>query len=207
MTNQAQYPVAISVDYPDRALDRPSTLLRIFYLVPILVVLSALSYIGVQGGQHIPLIGEAGLLALAPALMIVFRQKYPRWWFDWNVQMMAFSNRICAYFALMSDKYPSTDHKQYINLEVLYPDVERDLNRLLPLVKWLLAIPHYVVLLVLNIATVFAVIMCWFAIMFTGRYPRRFFDFVEGVMRWNNRVIGYALVLVTDEYPPFSLAA
>jgi hypothetical protein len=205
--NQAQYPVALSIEYPDRVLDRPSTVLRIFYLVPTLIVLSALSYIGVQGSHHLSLLGEAGLLALAPALMIVFRQKYPRWWFDWNVQMMAFTNRIYAYFALMSDKYPSTDDAQYVNLTVDYPDVARDLNRFMPLVKWLLALPHYVALLVLNVAAVFAVIVCWFAILFTGRYPRSFFNFVEGVMRWNNRVVGYSLILVTDQYPPFSLAA
>jgi hypothetical protein len=107
----------------------------------------------------------------------------------------------------MSDKYPSTDDEQYVNLEVVYPDVPRDLNRFLPLVKWLLAIPHYVVLLFLNIGALLAASICWFAILFTGRYPRGLFNFVEGVMRWNNRVLGYAVLLVTDKYPPFTLAA
>ena len=87
-----------------------------------------------------------------------------------------------------------------------YPDAERDLNRWLPLVKWLLAIPHFIVLVFLWIAAFFVVVVAWFAILFTGRYPRGLFDFVVGVGRWTNRVTAYAIVLVTDEYPPFRLA-
>ena len=92
-----------------------------------------------------------------------------------------------------------------MRLDFPYPDAKRDLNRWLPLVKWLLAIPHYIVLLFLYLALIVLVIGAWFAILFTGRYPRGIFDFVEGVIRWHNRVVGYALILVTDRYPPFSL--
>jgi hypothetical protein len=138
--------------------------------------------------------------------MIVFRQKYPRWWFDWNLELLRFTNRVGVYLALMDDHYPATDEQQAVYLDYPYPDAQRDLNRWLPLVKWFLAIPHYVVLFFLGIAAVVVVIVAWFAILFTGRYPKEMFDFVESVIRWNNRVIGYAFVLVTDEYPPFRLA-
>jgi hypothetical protein len=135
----------------------------------------------------------------------VFRQKYPRWWFDWNLELLRFSNRIGVYVALMDDHYPSTDEQQSVHLDYSYPDVSRDLNRWLPLVKWILALPHFIVLFFLGIAAVMAVVIAWFSILVTGRYPRSLFDFVQGVMRWENRVVGYAIVLITDEYPPFRL--
>jgi len=140
-------------------------------------------------------------------LMILFRQKYPRWWFDWNLELLRFENRVVAYLALMDDKYPSTDERQAVTLDFPYPDAKQGLNRWLPLVKWLLAIPHYIVLIFLSLAALVCVILAWFAILFTGRYPRGLFDFVLGVIRWGNRVTGYAFVLVTDQYPPWSLNA
>jgi hypothetical protein len=139
--------------------------------------------------------------------MILFRRKYPRWWFDWNLELQRFSTRVIAYVALMDDRYPSTDEAQSVHLDYVYPDAQRDLNRWLPLVKWLLAIPHYVVLIFLWLASVVAVVLAWFSILFTGRYPAGLFTFVEGVMRWSQRVGAYAFLLVTDAYPPFRLAA
>ena len=150
--------------------------------------------------------GAGGLLFLGPLLMILFRQKYPRWWFDWNLELQRFGNRVGTYLALMNDSYPSTDDHQWVELDYSYPDAAADLNRWLPLVKWLLAIPHYIVLFFLDIAAFFAVIVAWFAILFTGRYPRSIFTFAEGVFRWHNRVVAYAFTLVTDRYPPFRLA-
>jgi hypothetical protein len=210
MQNQP-YPVRFSVDYPDRGLDRLSTLLRIFWVIPIAIVLGAVSG-GTWGwsaddATATGAAGAGGVLFFAPLMMIVFRQKYPRWWFDWNLELQRFSNRVGVYLALMDDRYPATDDHQSVHLDYQYPEAARDLNRWLPLVKWLLAIPHYVVLFFLNLAAILAVIVAWFAILFTGRYPRGLFTFVEGVIRWDNRVVGYALTLVTDEYPPFSLSA
>ena len=150
--------------------------------------------------------GAGGLLFFGPLLMILFRRKYPRWWFDFNLEFQRFANRAWVYLALMDDRYPSTTDHQSVRLDYAYPDATRDLNRWLPLVKWFLAIPHYIVLLVLDTVAVFGVIVAWVAILFTGRYPRTIFDFVAGVIRWNNRVIGYAFTLVTDRYPPFSLS-
>jgi Domain of unknown function (DUF4389) len=204
------YPVSFSVDYPDRALDRTTTFFRIFTAIPIAIVLGAVaggtwewSY---SNGASGVAAGAGGLLFFGPLLMIVFRQKYPRWWFDWNLELQRFGSRVSAYLALMDDRYPSTDEHQSVHLDYSYPDVAENLNRWLPLVKWFLAIPHYIVLFFLDIAAFVMAIVAWFAILFTGRYPRSVFDFIEGVFRWHNRVIGYALTLVTDQYPPFRLA-
>jgi hypothetical protein len=203
------YRVRLAVDYPDRDLNRLTTGLRIFTVIPIAIVLGT---IGGYGGQSdasaetsTVAIGGTGLLFLPPLLMIVFRQKYPRWWFDWNRELLRFINRVGVYVALMDDRYPSTDEQQAVHLDLDYPDAREELNRWLPIVKWLLAIPHYVVLAFLYLGAVVVVIGAWFAILFTGRYPRGIFDYVEGVIRWHNRVAGYALILVTDRYPPFRL--
>jgi hypothetical protein len=208
---QAPYPVQFSVDYPDRDLNRVTTAFRIFTAIPIAIVLGTIAggtwQWSSEHGATTTVAAAGGLLFLGPLLMILFRQKYPRWWFDWNLELQRFSNRVGIYVALMDDKYPSTDDHQSVHLEYHYPDAARDLNRWLPLVKWLLAIPHYIVLFFLDIAAVVVVIVTWFAILFTGRYPRGMFDFIEGVIRWHNRVVGYALTLVTDQYPPFRLTA
>jgi hypothetical protein len=209
------YPVTFSVDYPDRELNRLTTFFRLLTVIPIGIVLAFVSGggwggpggIGDAGGdtRYTLAISGGGLLFAAPLVMILFRQKYPRWWFDWNLQLLRFTNRVGAYLALLRDEYPSTDEEQAVHLEIAYPDAKNDLNRWLPLVKWFLAIPHYVVLLFLVIAAIVVVIIAWFAILFTGRYPQGLFDFVVGVIRWSIRVEAYALVLTTDRYPPFSL--
>jgi hypothetical protein len=205
-----EHPVRFSVDYPDRPLNRLTTAFRVFTVIPIAIVLASIG--GYTSGEYDPdttstvVIGGTGLLFLPPLLMIVFRQKYPRWWFDWNVELLRFTNRVGTYIALMSDRYPSTDETQWVRLDFPYPDARQDLNRWLPLVKWFLAIPHYIVLAFLYLAVMLVLIVVWFAILFTGRYPRPIFDFVEGVIRWHNRVVGYAFILVTDRYPPFSFS-
>ena len=207
------HPVAFAVDYPDRDLNRLTTALRIFTVIPIAIVLSAIEgfYAGAyDGGSSTTttttvVVGGTGMLFLPPLLLILFRQKYPRWWFDWNLELLRFTNRVAIYMALMDDRYPSTDEHQSVRLDFPYPDAQRGLNRWLPLVKWLLAIPHYIVLAFLFLGAIFAVIAAWFAILFTGRYPRGLFAYVEGVTRWHNRVLGYVLILVTDRYPPFRL--
>jgi Domain of unknown function (DUF4389) len=205
-----EHPVRFAVDYPDRDLNRLTTAFRIFTIIPIAIVLGSIvgwstSYDTGGDPAGTVVVGGTGLLTIPPLLMILFRQKYPRWWFDWNLELLRFMNRVGVYAALLDDRYPSTDENQSVTLDIPYPDARADLNRWLPLVKWLLAIPHYIVLFFLYIGAFFAVIAAWFAILFTGRYPRGLFDFVVGVARWHNRVAGYALVLVTDRYPPFQL--
>ena len=195
--------LTFTVDYPDRALNRATTAFRLILAIPVLIV------IGLLTGHIGPDFGVAGPLTLLfgpTLLLIVIRQKYPRWWFDFAVQLMRFDARVLSYLYLLRDEYPSVDEEQAVHLDATYPDVSRDLNRWMPLVKWFLAIPHYIVLVFLHLAALVVAIVAWFAILFTGRYPRGMFDFVVGVLRWNFRVVSYAFLLSTDRYPPFTLA-
>jgi hypothetical protein len=204
------YPVTFSVDYPERQLNRVSTFFRIFAVIPIAILAELLPGSGLAGQIGSNGYGgavAAGSIIFVPiVLMLLVEKKYPRWWFDWNLELLRFLNRIGIYVALMDDAYPSTDERQAVHLDFPYPDAQQ-LSRGLPLVKWLLAIPHYIVLGFLFIGVFFSVIGAWFAILFTGRYPRGIFEFVEGTIRWYNRVVAYAVVLVTDDYPPFRLGA
>src|SRR5262245_25402074 len=208
---QADYPLTYSVDYPDRELNRLTTFFRFFTVIPIAIVLGAVSggtYSMDWGGSNdagSTFVAAGGILFAAPLLMILFRKKYPRWWFDWNRELLRFTTRVGVYYALLDDQYPSTDEQQSVHLEIEYPNAEADLGRGWPLIKWLLAFPHYVVLFFLFIAAFFCVVIAWFAILFTGRYPKSLFDFVMGVQRWTLRVAAYMAILVTDRYPPFSL--
>lgn len=199
------HPVRFSVDYPDRTLDRTTTALRLVVALPILAVLAAVSggtWQWSHDGSETVAAGAGGILFFGPLLMLLFRRTYPRWWFDFNLELQRFTNRVFAYLALLDDRYPSVSDHQSVHLD--YPD-PNGLSRWLPLVKWFLAIPHFLVLIVLHVGAVLAVVVAWFAILVTGRYPRPIFDYVTGVLRWSNRVTGYALTLVTDRYPPFSL--
>ncbi|HSW65699.1 MAG TPA: DUF4389 domain-containing protein [Bacillota bacterium] len=210
-TNTEKYPASLDIDYPEK-LDRVTTFFRVFWAIPIFVILALLTAAGgdsltSEAGKHMSQNGGgiAGGLFVATALMILFRQRYPRWWFDFNLELNRFSTRVSAYLFLLTDEYPSTVEKQSVQLDLAYPDVQKDLNRWLPLIKWLLAIPHYFVLLVLMFCALVVSVIAWFAILFTGRYPKDMFDFVVGVGRWSWRVSAYAFLLTTDEYPPFSL--
>ena len=200
------YPASLSIDYPDRALDRLTTFFRILAVIPIAIILALVSGTtwGEADSQRYQY-AAGGLLFLPVILMLLFRQKYPRWWFDWNLALTKFGFRVLAYLGLLRDEYPSTDEEQAIHIEVAYPNARQDLNRWLPLVKWFLAIPHYIVLWFLAVAALVCVVFSWFAILFTARYPRGLFDFVVGVFRWSLRVSAYAFLLTTDRYPPFRL--
>jgi hypothetical protein len=215
MDDLHEYPARLEIDYPE-SLDRFTTFFRLLWVIPIGIVFGILSSTAsqtwtiIENGEIVETVsrsagGIVAGLAGATALMIIFREKYPRWWFDFALEFSRFSARIGAYLALLTDQYPSTDEQQAIHLDIDYPDVPRDLNRFLPLVKWLLAIPHYVVLAFLAVGAVFAVFFAWWAILFTGRYPRGLFDYVVGVGRWAIRVNAYVVLMVTDDYPPFSL--
>jgi len=200
------YPVTLTVDYPER-LSRLTTFFRAFTAIPIIIIISLVSSGGGQwGGADGYQYGAVGLVVLPLVLMLLFRQKYPRWWFDWNVALTKFSTRVSAYIMLLRDEYPSTDEDQAVHIEIPYPNAKEGLNRWLPLVKWFLAIPHYIVLLFLCIAVLVSIVIAWFAILFTARYPKSLFDFVVSVFRWSLRVAVYAFLLTTDRYPPFRLS-
>ena len=213
MENPNRYPMSLSVDYPEK-LNRLTTFFRIFMFIPIFIILSTLTGGSASWGwgwnwselgwaiQY----GAVGFVLVPLVLMLLFRKKYPRWWFDWSLALTRFVTRATAYLALLRDEYPSTDEEQAVHLEIAYPDAEKELRRGMPLVKWFLAIPHCVVLFFLGIAVQICLIIAWFAILFTGRYPRSLFNFVVGWMRWSLRVEVYAFLLTTDRYPPFSLS-
>lgn len=212
---QQTYPARLEIDYPE-GLDRLSTFFRLLYVIPVAVVLSLVtaaatsSTVVYRSGEVVQRTtstggGIAGGLFAATALMILFRRRYPRWWFDFALAFNRFSTRVGAYLALLTDQYPSTEDEQSVHLELDYPDARDGLSRWMPLVKWLLAVPHYVVLFFLGLGAIGAVVIAWFAILFTGRYPRVLFDYVVGVGRWGLRVQAYAFLLLTDTYPPFSL--
>jgi len=215
-TDSELYAARLSVDYPE-SLDRVTTAFRLLWVIPIAIILSLLSAQATStatvvnaSGQVVTQVSKSGGgilggLFAATLLMILFRQRYPRWWFDFALQLTRFSTRVGAYVVLLTDRYPSTVEEQSVHLELDYPDAQNGLNRWLPLVKWLLVIPHLIVLAVLALGAIFAVIVAWFAILFTGHYPRALFDYVVGVGRWALRVQAYATLLVTDRYPPFSL--
>jgi hypothetical protein len=210
-TAPSAYPARLDVEYSDQ-LSRVTTIFRVFMIIPIAIVFGVLTAgathtVQEKGGETVTSTsgGIAAGLFLATLLMILFRRRYPRWWFDFALELTRFSARIGAYFVLLTDQYPSTVEQQKVRLDIDYPDAERDLNRWLPLVKWLLAIPHYLILIILSAAAMFAVVIGWFAIVFTGRFPQGLFSFVVGVGRWWLRVQAYAFLLVTDRYPPFSL--
>lgn len=212
VTPREPYAARLEIDYPE-SLDRLTTFFRLIWAIPILIILGLLTATGnetvaTETGEEVRRTGGgiSGGLFLATMLMILFRQRYPRWWFDFVRELTRLGARVGAYLALLTDRYPSTVEEQEVHLEIDYPDVEQDLNRWLPLVKWLLAIPHYIVLAVLFVVAIVVVVIGWFAILFTGRYPRGLFDFVVGVGRWSLRVQAYAFLLVTDRYPPFSLS-
>ena len=206
--NSESYPATLSIDYPEN-LDRFSSFFRLLFIIPIGIILALVS--GPETGRNINeharyAYNAGGLIFVATLLMILFRHKYPKWWYDWNLALTKFSVRVIAYLFLLRSEYPSTDEDQAVHIEIAYPDAQKDLNRFLPLVKWLLAIPHYIVLALLYVGVVFSIIFAWFVIIFTAEYPAGLFNYVVGVIRWSIRVDAYAFLLTTDKYPPFSLS-
>ena len=210
-TQPETYPARIDIDYPEK-LDRLTTFFRLILIVPVVIILSLLTATGnetvISATGKVSTRSVGGIssgLSIATAFMILFRQRYPRWWFDFARELERFAARVLAYLVFLTDQYPSTVDEQSVHLEIDYPDVEQDLNRWMPLVKWFLAIPHYIVLIVLLLIAIVAIVIAWLAILVIGRYPRSLFDYVVGVGRWSLRVQAYAFLMVTDRYPPFSL--
>jgi hypothetical protein len=208
---KSAYPASLVIDYPDRKLNRLTSFFRVFWVIPIAIILGLMTDTAITCGTHLEgwrtSLSAGGLLVIPLVLMILFRAKYPRWWFDWNLAFTRFVYRVSAYMLLLRDEYPSTDEEQSVHLELRYPDIATELDRAMPLIKWFLAIPHYIVLACLAVVVVVIWIIAWFAILFTGRYPRGMFDFTVGVLRWGLRVSAYAFLLVTDKYPAFSMEA
>ncbi|MBP1706593.1 MAG: rane protein [Chloroflexi bacterium] len=210
-TIKPAYPATLEVDYPEGGRNRLTSFFRIIVVIPIAIILGLLTSAAMQSGsgnqaEGLRVLGAGGILFMPLVLMILFRKKYPKWWFDWNLNLTRFSYRVSLFLGLLRDEYPSTDEEQAVHLNLVYPDARTQLGRGWPLIKWFLAIPHYIVLFFLYIGAIVVGIIAWFAILFTGRYPRGLFDYTVGVSRWALRVEAYAILLITDQYPPFSLS-
>ena len=186
-----EYPVKLNIDYSESS-NRLTAIFRLILVIPIVFILALIST-------------YAEALSLAIAMMILFKEKYPKWWFEWHIGITKLTYRIAAYVFLMRDEYPSTDHDQSVQIDVPYPDVKNDLKRWMPLVKWFLVIPHIIALIFIFIGVLICTVFSLIVILFTGRYPKGIFDFAEGFFRWTLRVSAFALLLTTDEYPPFRL--
>ena len=189
----SSYPVQYSIEYPESS-SRLKALFRLILILPIGVILYLVG-------------GFSGAIFPALVLVLLFRKKYPKWWFDLNVESQRFSARVWAYFFLLRDEYPSTDEQQAVQLSLEYPDGDNAVNRWLPLIKWLLALPHWIILSVLSIVFLIVVVISWIAIIITGKHPRGLFDFLMGYSRWAARTTAYAFLLTTDRYPPFRFGA
>lgn len=202
------YHVNLSIDYPDGPRNRISAFFRLLTIIPILIILSLLfASVSNSSDNHFLQWGISGFVVLPTVLMLLFRQKYPAWWFAWNLHLAKFVFRILAYLLLLRDEYPSTDQEQAVHVHIAYPDAKQNLNRWLPLFKWLFAVPHYIILALLFIIVLLVTLIAWFSILFKGRYPKDMFGFVTGTLRWSLRVLAYAFLLTTDLYPPFKLEA
>jgi hypothetical protein len=205
------YPVQFAVDYPGPGRNRLTTFFRAFCVIPIAIILALLVNQVIPQANTNPGdwddVAAIGFVFLPLVLMILFRKKYPRWWFDWNLNLSRFMMRFNAYILLLRDEYPSTDEEQAVHLNIAYPNAQTELMRGMPLVKWFLVIPHLIVLVFLEIGAWFCSFIAWWAILFTGSFPKGLFDYVVGVERWMIRVSAYAILLTTDKYPPFRLEA
>jgi len=197
-----KYPAALTIDYPEKA-NRLTVFFRLIMAIPIMIILGLLSYQGFTNDQFPNESYWVGILVVPTLLMIVFRRKYPKWWFDWNVQLTKFSFRVVSYLLLLRHEYPSTDEEQAVIVQIQYPNVKEDLNRWFPLIKWLFVFPHIIVLCFIMMGVLLSTILAWLIILISGKYPRKIFEFVVGALRWILRVQAYALLLITDQYPPF----
>jgi hypothetical protein len=186
-TEGVAYPVTFDVDYPEQQ-SRWVTLFRLILAIPVYIPASIIN-------------GAVGSIGQFAFVTILFRKKYPRWAFDFLAVGYRYYYGALAYLLLLRDEYGPFDDIGTVRVDFEYPE---KLNRWLPLVKWLLAIPHYIVLYLLWIVYVIVLIIAWFAILITGKHPRALFDFGVAVNRWSLRVTAYAFALTTDQYPPFS---
>ncbi len=146
----------------------------------------------------------AGFLILPLVLALVVRQAYPSYLLAFNEALISLQTRLTAYMVVLTDEYPSIEDNDVVS--VTFPEVDpKALNRFLPLVKWLLALPLYIVGIIYAIYAIFLTLFAWINVIFTGNYPERCAEGVVGTIAFWNRVTGYALLMVTDEYPTFSL--
>mmetsp|Transcript_12298 Transcript_12298/g.29571 ORF Transcript_12298/g.29571 Transcript_12298/m.29571 type:complete len:269 (-) Transcript_12298:213-1019(-) len=188
----SSYPARLEVDYREDDVSRIEVLLRIFKIIPVLLFSA---FVG-------------STLYLSTLIMVMFQLKYPRWWFDFRLEYKRYSTRIGTFVALMTDKYPSTTDEQIVHLDIDYPgqDVSQSMNRWGPLYKIILSVPHFFICFALKIGYLLALVVVWIYLLVAGgKYPKFIFDYIVSYWRWSLRYDAYTFLLVTDEYPPFSM--
>ena len=197
MSKQVQTKLVVNT----RKRNRATTFFRPILIIPILI------FVGTFSSSNSGATSISFTLAVPVLLALVFRNIYPSYIYGFNQSFLELQNRISLYALYLTDEFPSIEKSKYVTITL--PEVRggKALNRWLPLVKWLLAIPLYVVGVVYLAVTVIYTIIAWFNILFTGKYPKFAIDFVVGTVQFWNRVTGYAFILVTDEYPTFSVKA
>jgi hypothetical protein len=198
MSNQIE--TQIDVTLTER--NRVTAFFRLILAVPALIFVSSFAPSAAFSDEAAGIF--AGLLAVPAGLAIVVRQVYPSYVLVFNEALLSLQTRVDAYLVLLTDEYPSIEENDIVS--VTFPEVDaKQLNRWLPLIKWLLALPLYLVGIVYFIYATLLTLLGWFSILFTGRYPEVCAEGVVGTIAYWNRVVGYAFLLVTDEYPTFSL--
>ena len=198
MSNQIETQIDVSLTERNRL----TALFRIILVVPAFIFVSSFAPATAVSDDAFGIF--AGLLALPAALAIVVRQVYPSFVLAFNEALLSLQTRVDAYLLLLTDEYPSIEENDLVS--VTFPEVDaKQLNRFLPLIKWLLALPLYLVGILYIIYAALLTLLGWFSILFTGNYPEVCAEGVVGTIAYWNRVVGYAFLLVTDEYPTFSL--
>ena len=198
MSNQIETQIDVSLTERNRL----TAFFRIILVVPVFIFVSSFSPATAFSDDAAGIL--AGLMALPAGLAIVVRQVYPSYVLAFNEALLSLQTRVDVYLVLLTDEYPSIEENDLVS--VTFPEVDaKQLNRWLPLIKWLLAVPLYIVGIVYIIYAALLTLLGWFSILFTGKYPEVCAEGVVGTIAYWNRVIGYAFLLVTDEYPTFSL--
>jgi hypothetical protein len=203
MLEDKNYPAQLSIKYNNKS-NRVTVFFRLFLVLPILIIFILLLGLLVQDNDSNAVQIGGGFLFFPIMLMIVFRQKYPKWWFDWVYELTKFVNRVSAYMMLLTDKYPSTDEEQDVEVSLEYPNVKEDLNRYLPLIKWLLAIPHLLIMIIFLVLWLLLSPIVWLIVLIMGKMPEKLFNFLVGFLRYVLRVGAYSILLITDKYPSFN---
>jgi len=196
MSNQIE--TQIDVTLTER--NRVTALFRLILVVPMAIFVASFAPAWSNNTDS----WSVGLLVFPVALTLVFRQVYPSYLLTFNEALLSLQTRVDAYVLLLTDEYPSIEENDVVS--VTFPEVDaKALSRWLPLIKWFIAIPLYLLGVAYIIYAAFLTLFAWFSILFTGNFPEFCAEGIVGVIAYWNRVVGYALVLVTDEYPTFSL--
>jgi len=199
MSNQIQ--TLIQVELEDR--NRLTAFFRLVIVMPVAIYVSAFAIDSISTDTWGYSLG--GLIFLPTLLALVFRGIYPSYALAFNHALISLETRVNAYALLLTDDYPSIEENDIVKITLPEVGEGSQLNRYLPLIKWFLAIPLYVMAIIYLVYGLFLTLFAWLSILFSGKYPVWCADAMVGILAFYNRVYGYAFILITDEYPSFSL--